>query len=298
MSLLELHETLRDRAEIELYLKPLDKSPSPIHIGSGGSELIKTIVRFPVKGKLLPIIPSESIKGVLRANAMGISKQLLWKGDVAIAVLAHTKKDSHDVANNPEFLKKAQDFVNENFTESQRNEIIDKASEIYASAICPICRLFGSRYLAGKLQITDSVPEGNPRILTYTSVAINRKTRTAEQNRLFTLEYLEPSQELAFKFTIIADNVEGNPEALLLAQLLEFLLRSGIRLGGAKSRGYGALKLDENRSSVKEVKFNIGQVGPQERLENVRRLLMKEGYYKKMSLHEYIQLLKAGYSLL
>ncbi|MCS7136623.1 MAG: RAMP superfamily CRISPR-associated protein [Aigarchaeota archaeon] len=287
---LGLHETLRDRAIIEVTLVPFDDKPSPVHVG-GGAELVKTIIRFPVNGKLIPIIPAESIKGVLRSEATRIAKRLTWDGDVDISVKAHTKKDIHKVEEGS-FKDKAQAFIMQVFTKTQVAEVQDKAVEIYASVFCPICRLFGSRYLAGKLNITDAIPEGSSRILAYTSAPINRSTKTVEEGRLFTIEYIEPSPDLKFKFTIIADNLSGQKEAVLLAMLLEFLLSSGIRIGGAKSRGYGLLKIDEGTSYVKYVTFKTNGVDPEQKLENIRKLLMKDGHYSRMLLKEYIKLLR------
>ncbi|MEM4329007.1 MAG: hypothetical protein QXI50_05030, partial [Candidatus Caldarchaeum sp.] len=69
MSLPEIHETLYDRAVIEVFLKPSEERSSPIHVGSGRTELVKPIIRFPVNGRFTTIIPSDSIKGILRAEA-------------------------------------------------------------------------------------------------------------------------------------------------------------------------------------------------------------------------------------
>ncbi|MEM3095968.1 MAG: RAMP superfamily CRISPR-associated protein [Nitrososphaerota archaeon] len=294
---LGLHETLRDRSLLEITLIPFKDMPSPIHVGYGGVEVIKAIVRFPVDGRLMPIIPSDSIKGIMRAEATRMAKELSWVGDVAISVNAHTRKDLHEVGDDQDFKSRALDFVSRNFTEIQRAEVEDKAVEIYASSLCPICRLFGSRYLAGKLLMTDAVPLNVPRVLTYTSTAVNRRTRTIGEQRLFTTEYIEPSPELAFRFTIIVDNVKDYREAPLLALLLELFLRLGLMVGGAKSRGYGLLKVDEEKSYVKYAAFSAEQMGVEQRLENVRRLLMKEGHYVKLSLYEYVSLLRGKHML-
>ncbi|MEM2931206.1 MAG: hypothetical protein QW797_10175 [Thermoproteota archaeon] len=69
MDRLEIHETLRDRAVFEVFPRPHQDRSSRIHIGSGGGELIKSMIRFPVNGRLVSIIPAESLKGVLRAEA-------------------------------------------------------------------------------------------------------------------------------------------------------------------------------------------------------------------------------------
>ena len=155
--------------------------------------------------------------------------------------------------------------------------------ELFLSVTCPICRLFGAPGLAGKLLISDAIPvDANteevitPGIRYYTSTSIDRQTRTVSEEKLFVVESIVPTEALRFKAEIIADNID-NQEDLILQKLLSYLKLRGLQLGGHKSRGYGLLKLDENKTKIVKVSFKIPPKSLQEKLDNIKALLRSEG---------------------
>jgi CRISPR/Cas system CSM-associated protein Csm3 (group 7 of RAMP superfamily) len=165
--------------------------------------------------------------------------------------------------------------------------------ELYLSIHCPICRLFGSRHIAGKLLFHDGIPTAEAHLSTYTGISINRETRTIEKGRLFKIQYIVPTDNLCFRTVIIADNIKGTPEAKLLALLLESIINEGLKLGGLRSRGFGLMELERNRQSeVKYVEFNTEPVNNNEKLENIRKMLFEEGYYKSLELKDFINMLR------
>lgn len=113
---------------------------------------------------------------------------------------------------------------------------------------CPICRLYGSPSLAGKLRLVDALPEGDDvRTRMRVHVGIDRRSLTAAENILYYEEVVEPG--VAFTTYIVVDNLRpGTPEGRLLASTLDAILKLHLQLGASKSRGLGLLKVDEERS--------------------------------------------------
>ena len=156
---------------------------------------------------------------------------------------------------------------------------------IYLAWHCPICKLFGAPNLAGKLNIYDAHPEGLWSIDTYTSTLISRKTKTVEKERLFTIQAVYPFRELSYRVRIIADNLDFKEEdGRLLLNTLKFICNYGLRIGGLKSRGYGYLKLDCEKSKVKIIEFNTNPKTNDDIKENIEKLLLKK--YKEVILKE------------
>jgi CRISPR-associated RAMP protein (TIGR02581 family) len=286
---LKLHETLRDRALITLHLKPV----TPLHVGRGGTEFLNETIQFGVNGRTLPIIPSESIKGVMRSLATRLARHITFDSDVEASLRYH-RKDVHDVIGEEvkEIEVKAEG-LRDLFEPQQWDEVKDKKVELYLSIHCPICRLFGSRYIAGKLLFHDGIPTTEAHLSTYTGISINRKTRTIEKGRLFKIQYIAPTNNLFFKTVIIVDNIQGTPEAKLLALLLECIINEGLKLGGQKSRGFGLMELKRNiEPEVKYVEFNTEPVNRNEKLENIRKILFEEGCYKSLAIKDFINFLR------
>jgi CRISPR/Cas system CSM-associated protein Csm3 (group 7 of RAMP superfamily) len=287
---LKLHETLRDRALITLHLRPI----TPLHVGRGGAEFLNEIVQFDVNGRTLPIIPSESIKGVMRSLATRLATHITFPDPDAEASKRYHRKDVHEVEG--EELKEIEvkaEGLRTLFEPQQWDEVKDGKVELYLSIHCPICRLFGSRHIAGKLLFHDGIPTAEAHLSTYTGISINRETRTIEKGRLFKIQYIVPTNNLCFRTVIIADNIKGTPEAKLLALLLESIINEGLKLGGQKSRGFGLMELERNRESeVKYVEFNTEPVNNNEKLENIRKMLFEEGYYKSLELKDFINMLR------
>lgn len=285
---------LNSRYIIDMQLIP----KAPIHIGAGGDGTFKTIVLMSVRGTKVPIIPAESLKGALRSITTRIAKSssypyVLWKYfDVNNIVKSH-KKDQHkyfveDLRNklSGELREKDLRDLLENtglFSKMQVKTMVDELSyadalEILASMACPICQLFGSRHVAGKLLIEDAVIEGDLKKLkieTQTCIAISRKTRTAEEGRLFMVQFLDSANNVRFRTKIVADNIEkGGMDANLLARLLIFLRERGLALGGCKSKGFGLfdIKVDLYRMDFAKPssKDDVEVI-----MKNVDALLMK-----------------------
>ncbi|MEM2661388.1 MAG: RAMP superfamily CRISPR-associated protein [Nitrososphaeria archaeon] len=281
-----------ERFIMELSLKP--EYNSPLHIGAGSDGTNKVLLRLQVNGRGLPIIPSESLKGVLRSLTSSLSKQIPSDN----LALKYHLKDSHikrkEVKEDEQqrmislYLEKAKEYLKNIMPQDvvEEMEANDKLQllEYYFALNCPVCKLFGAQGIAGKLTFTDGIPNIPPKLITYTSTSINRKSRTVEEGRLFGLTAVKPDDELRYKIRIIADNVfKGSEEARLLSLLLRWILRFGLQVGGLKSRGYGRLVIDDE-SIVKMLKLKEEIHSEEFLLHNVRVLLLKDGYFQTMKI--------------
>ncbi len=170
------------------------------------------------------------------------------------------------------------------FDDEQLQELSEDAKkELYiALNKCYVCKLFGSNMVAGKLTFTDLMINDCIEVFYYTSTAIDRKKRIVREGSLFTVEYIIPNN---LTMTIITDNIEREKEGRLLAALLEYILKIGIKVGGLKSRGYGLIKLDKN-STVKVIEFKEDIKNDDDVIYNISALILRNNY-KTMTIGEY-----------
>ncbi len=108
--------------------------------------------------------------------------------------------------------------------------------------VCPVCRLFGSPWLPGKLTFSDltlaepkflqTIEHPPPGALRY-GVGLSRQRRVAEDQLLYTTEVFQPGTPITLTGTISGD-LTAEEQALLEAGL-----KSLFSIGGGKSRGLG-----------------------------------------------------------
>jgi CRISPR/Cas system CSM-associated protein Csm3 (group 7 of RAMP superfamily) len=294
-------EKLEQRYIIDLKLI----TKSRLHVGAYQEGIQKRIVWLNVNGKLLPVIPAESLKGSFRKLATKIAKNLDFGDQEVNEVVKYHREDKHSIEKNnvklyPKFIeaddgelkkdrKKELEII---FSEEQLGELSkDAQKELYLSLKCPICKLFGSQRLTGKMIFSDAILIDEPRIDIYTSTSISRETKTVEEERLFSLESLESN--LRFEAKVIVDNVmRGSDEALLLSKLFEYILKlGGFQIGGAKSRGFGQVAISEDSKvyihAFKKPKTN------EEVYENIMILLGKK--FEIKNINEFIVWLMQKY---
>lgn len=138
---------------------------------------------------------------------------------------------------------------------------------------CPVCRLFGSPWVAGAIRVQRLELTGppaladikekqeNPRTDRRTGVAINRRRRVAQDAFLYDTELLWPGAALEFGGTITGHFDEAQA-ALLLA---------GLRLIPAMGRGKsGGLGWTEVQATVRG---DDGEEWPAERLRRALKVL-------------------------
>ncbi len=284
-------EKLVSRAIFKLFLKP----ETPLHVGNGQEGALKQIVRLRVGDDLVPIIPSNSFKGALRSLATYLAKSMQFKSSEVDEVVRFHRKDEHLPSKIDEkYLSAASELASKLYAEDQLNELSESDKmEIYFSMNCPICLLFGSRKLAGKLLFYDLIPIVKPKVTTYTSTSMSRKIGVVEGERLFSAEMIPPQEGLYFETRVVIDNLDnGSSEARLFAKVLEYILTNGLYVGGLKSKGFGLLTLDEENSRALILKLNPDPESDAAVKENIYALLLKEGHYDTLDVRSYIEKMK------
>ncbi|NJL64511.1 MAG: CRISPR-associated protein Csm3 [Methylacidiphilales bacterium] len=191
-------------------------------IGAGGSDgtlADKSIVRN-ARGQL--IIPASQFKGRLRHECEKIMRGLGW--EIFYAPTAEGLCPTQEQVSN-EFISRYQ---------------IDN----YRGYHCPISQIFGNPILPSHIIVDDLICEVEKEALSDTyrpGVTINRRRKTAEDQKLFFLETSPPNSELSFKGTIHL--LPGCPT------YTKHLILAGLRhihaLGGSKSAGLGWLHWQE-----------------------------------------------------
>lgn len=175
--------------------------------GSSGSLADKPIVRN-AEGRL--IIPGSHLKGRLRHECEKIARALNW-----------TVSESP----NPRSMM------------AQRMFAIPGQSD---SPHCIISSIFGDPSLPSCLLVDDLIcetsPDDLPTEVIRPGVSLNRRRRTAEDQKLYYLETSPPNQPLQFKGDLHLLQAPPYAAALMVAGLKH--IRS---LGGSKSAGLGWL---------------------------------------------------------
>jgi len=192
-------------------------------------------------------LPGSSLKGVLRSHAERIARTL--NPAAACNPFAKVEEEATSCGQIFERRKRVGTLPDPQDEADQVNQIVYKDS-------CPICKLFGSTWYAGRFATTDAYAEGRaPQPQQRDGVGLDRFTGGSAQSVKFDLEVVT---EGTFVTTLHMRNFELWQLGLLgflLADLEDCL----IRVGAAKSRGLGKV-----RGQVREVQLHfLGPRAPQ-----------------------------------
>jgi CRISPR-associated RAMP protein (TIGR02581 family) len=186
---------------------------TPIRVGVGREPPIGAIADlavYEVNGE--PCIPGSSLKGVFRS-------------------LVESLAASRSINVHPPW----------------ENKIVEKEAE--EAKFCPICGIFGSTEIASHVRIYDSYPKnGKPPKILKTGVSIDREFGGARPGALFTEELIPPGNTWTFRIDILNINVfpepdKEDPRALLLKDLIDYVVNIGINVGARKSVGCGLIRV-------------------------------------------------------
>ncbi|MEL6454875.1 MAG: RAMP superfamily CRISPR-associated protein [Cyanobacteria bacterium J06623_5] len=202
--------------------------------GSSGSLADKPILK---NGDGRLIIPASQLKGRLRHECEKLTRALGWPTCEApspqnmcpqLASKSEAEKRTFQIP--PYQLKK---LIGLPSSESHRH--------------CLICQIFGNPSLPARLQCSDLVcdrPEEDIPEVLRPGVSINRRRKTAEDNKLFYLETSPANSALRFSGVLQLDSAwqqEGDPEPNFALPLILAGLKQIYALGGSKSAGLGWL---------------------------------------------------------
>ena len=252
---------------------------TPLHIGTGTTEMRRAFVRIPGNGGFL--IPSSTWKGAFRSISERIAKSMdfrdklaglavklfkeepratyevderfcnevinVLRGDTS-NIIPYSSKDLIEVAAEIGFtLEEISEVKSRGF--GARDNLLYRLSESILAIHCPIGKLYGNAVLAGKLRFLDTIlkPEASKIILhERPGVAIDRYSGRVREEALFILESIIGER---VKLKIIADNLApGAEDSKLFALTLEAIDNFGLNLGARKSAGMGWLKLNNEAS--------------------------------------------------
>jgi CRISPR-associated RAMP protein (TIGR02581 family) len=214
-----------------------------LRVGAGAKESVIGASISVVKdawGK--PFIPGSSLKGALRAYVEQLARTMALQAP----------KDKHGrplvwACENPLDTEKGLCVK-----AKRKEELVKKAKDerelarLIASESCPVCRLFGSPWLAGKLRVKDLPVDEDTyvgRVEVRDGVGIRRDTRTVARQLLFNFEAVPAGT--CFDFEMVIENADEVEMGLAMLGLRE-LQQGRVFLGGARSRGLGRVKLEIN----------------------------------------------------
>ena len=191
--------------------------------GSSGSLADKAIART-ASGQLL--IPASQVKGRVRHECEKIIRALGWP------VCDSPKADTMCPKREEVPPDEADRFHREDYQVGR-----DAEEDRFH---CFICQIFGNTVLRSRVVFSDLIcaeePENLPEFL-RPGVTLNRRRRTAEDQKLFLLETSPPNLNLSFTGEVIfLPNCPDHAELLILAAL-----RHIHAFGGSKSSGLGWL---------------------------------------------------------
>ncbi|MGF1499520.1 MAG: CRISPR-associated RAMP protein Csx7 [Elainellaceae cyanobacterium] len=175
-----------------------------------------------------PIIPGASFKGALRSRLESFVRAV--HPDLAKDPSSLTEREMNDR------VRRIKD--------DDRNQDDDaRLTTALLDITDLVSQIFGTPWLAGKLQISDLTVLPDFWFGQYqerNGVAIDRDTETASGGKLYEFQVVPAGTP--FQFAAVLENAENWELGLLLLGLNQFKTRQ-IPLGGARSRGLGVVEL-------------------------------------------------------
>lgn len=203
-----------------------------------------------------PFIPGASFKGAMRSRLESFLRAI----NPTLAANPANEEEWSITANDIKELKKKYQENDEQLTQ----EIIKNTDFISL--------LFGSSWLASKLQIRDLTVVKDTWFGQYqerNGVAIERETETAADGKLYDYQVVPAGVE--FDCKMIVENAEEWELGLLMIGLHQFETEQ-IPLGGGRSRGLGVVRLD-----VEQMRwFDYPEDQPQLLLDYLEKLVMDD----------------------
>lgn len=172
-----------------------------------------------------PFIPGSSLKGVLRSALE--------------AVLRGLKRDDFSACDLFDDTLRCTAALETKQRESKGSV---KTEDILA-ALCTVCGLFGSSFLAGRVFVADLpyTGEGSLRTEVRDGVGIDRDLHVASRAIKYDFELVPAGTSFALE--LVLENV-GDLQLALVLQALELLDQGHVLLGGLTTRGLGRVGLE------------------------------------------------------
>ncbi|MCX8153584.1 MAG: CRISPR-associated RAMP protein Csx7 [Candidatus Bathyarchaeota archaeon] len=215
-----------EKLEKRLILKGTIETLTPLHIGSGKSELDIEEADLPVLKDVndQPYIPGSTLKGRTRVEAERI-----------------LRKEGYPVCNPPDV----------------KSMCGSTASE--PGKFCLACRIFGTAgknySVASKVKFRDAYPLSKvEQLIQRSGIAIDRQTGAVSSRALYSVEAVPAG--VKFGFELVAENLTDE-ELRVLWAALRSVEHSAI--GGGSSRGFGKMKINIDTVIERSAKYYLGQ---------------------------------------
>jgi CRISPR-associated RAMP protein (TIGR02581 family) len=221
-----MFDTFKNRLELMGVLTTV----TALRIGAGrSSEPIGSDLPVIKDALGKPLIPGSSFKGAMRSRLESFLRGI----DEGLAV----DPGEFTTADYQNRIKK----LKEQF---KNNDATLTAELLKPGNTDSISHLFGSPWLAGKLQIRDLTVQPDAWFGQYQErdgVAIDRDTETAADGKLYDFQVVPTGTP--FEFRAIVENAEDWELGLLMIGLHQFE-NEMVPLGGGRSRGLGVVRLE------------------------------------------------------
>ena len=199
-------------------------------------------------------LPGSSLKGVFRSHVEKVIRTIR-QGEVVVCDPFLTKKKAEE-NHLPLHEQNCGDWFNQ--AENVPKNLMTQEEFAYDKS-CPACRLFGSTFFIGRVNLGDAylVDDSDPRPTeTRDGVGIDRLTGGAADKAKFDLEVV--SSETAFACEVLLRNFEcWQLGALLL--VLQDMNDGLVFVGSGKSRGLGAAKASVTEITLAHIGRNEGR---------------------------------------
>lgn len=266
------HYELRNR----YVFKGLLVMQTAFHIGGGKVTLSPSNSPVVLTPEQIPFIPGSSFKGALRSTVEKLAPNLPGLRSCALIELSGEALAAEKKRNLPVCpTVRQREIVQERRDSKTQEEDAEIVRGIYQD-LCDTCRLFGSPYAAARINVNDLyMPKGEWNGITQLrdGVAIDRDSEKARDRLKYDFEVV-PSQT-AFELEITLENATQQDLQLACVGLSEFVHGFGV-IGGKRSRGLGACKLEELKVSALELAG-----------EDIARESIKEGQ-RNQRLRDYL----------
>jgi CRISPR-associated RAMP protein (TIGR02581 family) len=237
-----MHKRWLNQCLIELEIQT--EGPLLIKTGTTAGEGpdMSPVLTFRNRSNPEPYIPGSSMKGVIRSHTERIARTLCWN-----------PADWRIGSCNP-FLTdgKATDWQKQGYCGKKLQQRKERAEEVTPYIVykdsCPVCKIFGSTFLIGRLSVPDAYlsPDSRYGRERRDGVGIDRFSGGAAARAKFDLEAIINAK---FKAQLLMTNFELW-QIGLLAYVLRDLKEGLIGIGSGKSRGLGQVSARIHRVEV------------------------------------------------
>jgi CRISPR-associated RAMP protein (TIGR02581 family) len=228
-----------------------------LHIGGGRVTLSGSNNPVVLTPEEIPFIPGSSFKGSLRSTVEKLVPSLAPNlFSCALIELSPDELNEARKAKEPICSTARQkEIIQERRDNPGRVEAILKQAR---EDCCATCQLFGSPFAASRVAVNDLyIPEGtwNDGLQIRDGVAIDRDSEKAKDRLKYDFEVVPAS--IAFDFEMTLENATPQDLQLISVGLSEFV-HGFAPIGGKRSRGLGACRLENLRVSALELELTAG----------------------------------------